>query len=218
MKDFYARKTDSNNAAAKHDLKKDRCRPWGVVEEIYRIPAKMKAHKSSRHASSIFRVYLRGDGTFPNNPECPLLIYKDAFRGTPEEASSLLSLNGWTLPWAWGVFKYHHYHSTAWEVLLCIKGTADIQFGGPSGPTCTVGVGDLILIPPGVAHKQVKEEGNFTLLGSYPKEQNGDGVDTLRGKPTKEQQNNIFECPIPVADPLFGLDVTPYGRSLEVLF
>lgn len=67
-----------------------------------------------------------------------------------------------------GVFEYHHYHSTAWEALLCIQGEARVQFGGPNGPILTISAGDLAIVPAGVVHKQVEARGGFTLLGSYP--------------------------------------------------
>merc|ERR1712232_478484 len=115
----------------------------------------------------VLRAYLSGDGTFPNNDDFPLIVYQGACAnyGRQRGAQTLVK-NGWTRPWAWGGFPYHHYHSTAWEALMCVAGTAQIQFGGPNGPTLDANVGDLILIPPGIAHKQVEATSNFTLLGS----------------------------------------------------
>ncbi len=90
-------------------------------------------------------------------------------------------------PWVWGIFPYHHYHTTAWEALFCVKGSAQIQasnplciilelsfdfltskVGGSSGPVLKVQKGDVLLVPPGVAHKQLDAINDFTLLGSYP--------------------------------------------------
>lgn len=101
-------------------------RAWSSVETVLASPF------------SALRVWLKSDGTFPNNDAHPLLIYQRVLAGTEASQSrgaALLTENGWTSPWAWGVFPYHHYHSTAWEALLCVQGEADIQFGGPTGPT-----------------------------------------------------------------------------------
>ncbi len=43
-----------------------------------------------------------------------------------------------------------------------------LKAGGPRGPTLEIEVGDTMLIPPGVAHKQLKASADFALLGSYP--------------------------------------------------
>ena len=169
---------------------------------------------------SVVRVWLRSDGIFPNNDNFPLLVFVNAMDDPRRErllsAEQLLVANGWTDPWAWGVFSYHHYHSRAWEALLCVQGGADIQFGGPTGPTLSTSVGDLILIPPGVAHKQLKSHGSFTLLGSYPAET--PSADTVRGAPTAAQQENIDRCPLPTKCPVFGNKQMPWGRHFAPLF
>lgn len=160
----------------------------------------------------VLRAYFKDDGTFPNNPSHPLLIYKNVWDGSTNGVD-LFIRNGWTQPWAWGIFEFHHYHSTAWEALLCIKGEACIQFGGPLGPKLQASKGDLILIPPGVAHRQITARGGFTLLGSYPNET--PHADTVKGKPTPHERANIASCPVPTSDPIFGASA-PWG-SLRML-
>ena len=118
--------------------------------------------------------------------------------------------NDWTTPWIWGIFPYHHYHTTAWELLVCIDGQADIQFGGSDeniSKTVRVEQGGINLIPPGVAHKQRSTFGtNFLLLGSYPTQ--SPNADTVRGgngkPPTQQQKKNILECYIPDSEPITG--------------
>ena len=165
---------------------------------------------------SFSRVYLESDGTFPNNPRFPVVVYRDVFcEARDGDGAELLVRNGWTRPWAWGVFTYHHYHSTAWEALLCVRGSADVQFGGPSGPVLQPAKGDLVLVPPGVAHKQLADRDGFTLLGAYPSH---DGcrtpsADTVRGAPTAAQARNIAACATPVLDPRWG-GSTPWEGGL----
>uniref|UniRef100_A0A7S4NFK5 Cupin type-2 domain-containing protein n=1 Tax=Odontella aurita TaxID=265563 RepID=A0A7S4NFK5_9STRA len=154
------------------------------------------------------RLFVDDDGIFPNNPQFPLLLYKSAFSGSSSDGEHLITSGvKWTPPWAWGVFPYHHYHTTAWELLLCVRGSADVQIGGENGPTVNISRGDLALIPPGVAHKEMSSEGGFTLLGSYPTERWTGSIDTVTGQPTEEQRRNIADCYVPPKDPLFGLEI-----------
>jgi uncharacterized protein YjlB len=105
------------------------------------------------------------------------------------------------------IYTYHHYHSTAWELLLCVRGKASVQLGGNTGPTVTVEKGDFVLIPPGIAHKQLNDDtGGFTLLGSYPTQGFDGSIDTLTGPPTNEERDNIASCHVPGQD-IFGLDI-----------
>ena len=110
--------------------------------------------------------------------------------------------------WVNGIYPFHHYHSNAWELLLCVKGEALVQLGGPTGPRVDIRKGDLVLIPPGFAHKQLQARGGFTLLGSYP---TVDGrsipVDTLKGKPSSEEREKILHCKTPEEDPIVGLSI-----------
>ena len=181
-------------------------RKWGIIEPVSAVDV------SPDSKAKCFRVFLRDDGEFPNNSEHPVIIAQSAFDGILEEGKNLITQhNMWTSPWVWGIFSYHHYHSTAWELLLCVQGEATIQLGGPSGPTVVVKQGDLVLVPPGVAHKQLADEGGFSLLGSYPKSGcSGSTVDTLRGAPTDQQRANIIACQAPTTEPVLGLDLSQF--------
>ena len=164
-------------------------RAWGVVEQV-----------QTNQPFQILRLFMRGDGVFPNNSDHPVLIFKSALSLSQKESDRAITKSGWTSPWAWGIFDYHHYHSTAWELLACVRGQARVQLGGDTGPTVEVGKGDILLIPPGVAHKQLQAKGGFTLLGSYPP---GSGhVDTLRGAPSLEEERNICKVEKPEEEPL----------------
>ena len=167
-------------------------------------------------STTVERIFLEGDGTFPNNAAWPVLLYRQVFDEARDgDGAELLMANGWSRPWAWGVFSYHHYHSTAWEALLCVSGAADVQFGGPRGPVLTPAKGDLVLIPPGVAHKQGRSEGGFLLLGSYPTHEgcSTPDADTVRGAPTPQQAASIRACPPPLLCPRWGA-WTPWDGGL----
>ena len=157
---------------------------------------------------SVQRVYLVDDGTFPNNDQYPTLLLKSVFDGTQAEGVRRITNDGkWTPPWAWGIFEYHHYHSRAWELLLCVRGEASVQLGGSTGPTVSISRGDSVLIPPGVAHKQLNANGGFTLLGAYPTQDFDGSIDTLTGLPTSEQRDRIKACFVPLTEPITGLNV-----------
>src|SRR5215510_9095230 len=81
---------------------------------------------------------LKDDGLIPNS-RLPLLVYESALKlpaRDPEEIiQELVAANGWGGGWVNGIYSFHHYHSTAHEVLGCFGGSATVQFGGPSGIT-----------------------------------------------------------------------------------
>src|SRR5579871_4522989 len=98
------------------------------------------------------------DGDVPNNP-LPLIVYKravDVTRGDPAVAfEDLFEANGWGGGWRNGIYPFHHYHSTAHEVLGIARGEAVVRFGGEYGETLHVKAGDAVLIPAGVGHKRL---------------------------------------------------------------
>ena len=73
--------------------------------------------------------------------------------------------------------------------------------------------GDVLLVPPGVAHKQISEEGRFSLLGSYPTHRFDGSIDTCRGEPTNEERRRIHECYVPKKDPIFNLNISKLCSS-----
>ena len=156
------------------------------------------------------RTYLLpDDGIFPNNAELPLLVYS-AVSGShtndlPAVLETQFSRHGWPAAWRGGIFGVHHYHSTAHEVLGIYAGEAEIQFGGETGPVLTVGRGDVVVIPAGVAHKSCRASGDFATVGAYPA---GQHPDACYGKPGERPgaDNNIASVALPAADPVRGDD------------
>jgi uncharacterized protein YjlB len=153
---------------------------------------------------------IKDDGTFPNNDTYPLLVYRAACSAPgPEELArafeAAFAANDWPPAWRNGVFDYHHYHSTAHEVLGCYSGSADVQFGGPAGPVLTLSAGDAVLITAGIAHKRIRASRNFALVGAYPA---GLDWDMNYGRPGERDRAlaNIRRVPVPDADPVYGTD------------
>lgn len=158
---------------------------------------------------SITSRLLKDDGAIPNNEKLPLLIYHDALE-LPEvdpasSIESLLADNGWTNGWRNGIYSYHHYHSTAHEVLVVYAGCAKVKLGGENGVTADIAAGDVLVLPAGVGHKNLGASDDFAVFGAYPK---GQDYDLLYGKPGERPQadNNIARVPLPELDPVFGKD------------
>lgn len=150
---------------------------------------------------------LTDDDVFPNNAQLPLIVYRGAVTlPDPDPAvgfEALFEANHWPPSWRYGVFGYHHYHSTAHEVLGIFRGHAKVQFGGEQGVVLSVAKGDVVVIPAGVAHKNLASSRDFCAVGAYPA---GQRPDRCSGKPGERPQAdaNIAQVPLPQADPVYG--------------
>jgi uncharacterized protein YjlB len=76
-------------------------------------------------------------------------------------------------------------------------------WGGKSGIKVDVSTGDVIIIPAGVAHKNLGSSREFGVVGAYP---NGSSYDLKTGKQGErpEADRDISEVPVPSTDPLQG--------------
>ncbi len=150
--------------------------------------------------------YFEDDGIFPNS-KYPVLLYKQVFSETGEAAAEWLEKtfknNNWYNGWRDGVYSYHHYHSNTQEVLGVYAGRASILLGGDKGELVGVASGDVVIIPPGVAHKCISKSDDFMVVGAYP---NGKNPDLNRGEENERPQadKKIANVPIPDTDPLLG--------------
>jgi len=151
--------------------------------------------------------HLTDDGVFPNNPNLPLLVYPQAVAITglkPAVAfETRFGSNRWGDSWRNGIYDYHHYHSTAHEVLGVFSGSARVACGGDGGVVLEVHAGDVVVIPAGVAHKNLGSSGDFGVVGAYPE---GQDWDMNTGKPGERPKADraIATVPLPHADPVFG--------------
>ena len=147
------------------------------------------------------------DGTFPNNGRLPLLIYQEAIelpaRDPARVVEELFESHLWGGSWRNGIFGYHHYHSTAHEVLGVYRGKARVQLGGPTGSIYRVKKGDVIVIPAGVAHKNMGASLNFGVVGAYPVGQNWD-MNYGKARERPQVDRNIARVALPEQDPVFG--------------
>lgn len=148
------------------------------------------------------------DGLIPNNRKLPLVLYRRALalerlNSEPERAfEALFRSNGWRGVWIDGIYDYHHYHSTAHEVLGMAKGHAYVQFGGPQGIAAELKAGDAVVIPAGVGHCLI-EGRDFVAVGAYPEGQDWDLCQATEADRAKALEN-IPWVPLPKLDPVFG--------------
>jgi len=145
------------------------------------------------------------DGSFPNS-RFPLLLYREALPPeavSPEAMEAMFAVCGWPPAWRSSVFTYHHYHSTAHEVLGVASGSARLMLGGPKGREFDVRAGDVIVIPAGVGHRRLSSSPGFLVVGGYPP---GQTWDLLRGEPGERPRadENIAAVPLPGTDPVTG--------------
>ena len=151
---------------------------------------------------------LADDGKIPNS-RLPLLIYRRAFEVSRRDPAAVIERTfaeqSWDGTWRNGIYSYHHYHSTAHEVLGCYRGSAKVQFGGESGIVEELSAGDVVIIPAGVGHKNLGASVDFAVVGAYPR---GQDYDMNYGKPSERPRadENIAREPLPQTDPIFGED------------
>ena len=155
------------------------------------------------------------DGRFPNNDSLSLILMQQVFDpATKNLVGSIEETfygNAWEGSWRNGIFTFHHYHSTAHEVLGLYAGQVEAQFGGSDGQAVTAKAGDVIIIPAGVSHKNLDQSPDFRCVGAYPAGQSPDMQYGKSGeRPLADQ--NIRSVPLPKTDPVFGEN----GPLLEI--
>ena len=108
----------------------------------------------------------------PNNDMLPFILYKAAVQFGEREPEGVFEDVFWGNAWADGfrdgTFPFHHYHSAAHEVVGIARGTAVLQFGGPTGPVVEVKAGDAAVIPAGVVHRRIDDAPGFSVVGAHP--------------------------------------------------
>jgi uncharacterized protein YjlB len=155
--------------------------------------------------SAAAALWFAADGWVPNNPRLPLLFYRGGVKPDRRDPAAAFEdtfrRNGWSPEWRNGVYGFHHYHSTAHEILGFAAGTARLLLGGPNGLEVTVSPGDCALLPAGTGHCRLEASPDFLVVGGYPPNQ---AWDLRRGAISEAAQREMAKVPFPDSDPVMG--------------
>ncbi|WP_100013331.1 cupin domain-containing protein [Lentibacillus sediminis] len=152
--------------------------------------------------ANVKKVWFESDGSIPNHPTFPVLIYPEAFTEL-NEIEDAFNRHGWTGSWIGGVFDFHHYHSNSHEVLGVVSGEARVMLGGEQGQTFQVKAGDVVLLPAGTGHKKLEASNDFQVCGAYPE---GQSPNLKKGDPAEHDASllEIRSLKRPESDPVYG--------------
>jgi uncharacterized protein YjlB len=146
-------------------------------------------------------------GAIPNNPDLPVIHYRAAIElsgDAPAAIEAVFAKNRWKPDWRDSIYDYHHYHSTAHEVLGVAAGYARVRLGGISGDDVELGPGDVVVLPAGTGHKLIAASEDFLVVGAYPNGQEWDVIRADEPQKKAEALKTIANLAPPSADPVYG--------------
>ena len=148
------------------------------------------------------------DGSIPNNPTLPFLIYRGAIdlKGNPDPETVVertFAANRWGEMWRNGVYPYVHYHSMIHEAMGIARGRAEVRFGGNGGREIDIFAGDVCVLPAGTGHQGLWASPDLMVIGAYPP---SGKYDLCRGSKADHARAiaAIAAVPLPATDPVFG--------------
>ena len=114
------------------------------------------------------------DGSIPNNPRLPFLVYRGAIdlKGSPDpeelvERTFAAQRLGRDVAHN-GIYPYVHYHSMIHEALGIARGRAKVRFGGSNGREIELAAGDVCVLPAGTGHQGLWASPDLVVIGAYP--------------------------------------------------
>lgn len=151
-------------------------------------------------------LFFEDDGAMPNS-SFPVLVYEIPLNSDLDTAAAfeqLFASNDWSPLWRDSVFNYHHYHSTAHEVLGVASGYATLRLGGENGDDIQVKAGDVLVLPAGTGHCRRDQSADFLVVGAYPKGQEDYDIQCVDPAVHDQSVARIANVPKPDSDPVTG--------------
>lgn len=153
--------------------------------------------------------HFEDDGTTPNNPVLPLLLYRgavalpDAF-DPASVFEQLFAANGWRGSWRDGIYGFLHFHTRTHEVLGIARGRAWVKFGGAKGREVILKAGDVVVLPAGTGHKRLAKSRDLLVVGAYP--ESGGKYDEPRPSQVDHATAvaSVAAARLPDKDPVYG--------------
>ncbi|WP_213805045.1 cupin domain-containing protein [Granulicella sp. dw_53] len=150
------------------------------------------------------QLHLKPNGWVPNNT-LPVLIYRSAVPATSHDPASemerLFTAHQWPPQWRNGIYTFHHFHSTAHEVLGIAAGQVNVVLGGEGGSSVVAKAGDILVLPAGTGHCRISASDDLLVIGAYPEDEHWD---ICRTALTPEALERMKHVRYPASDPVTG--------------
>jgi uncharacterized protein YjlB len=177
-----------------------------VLGRLYPNSLATLTWECSRGAMAQPETYTFDDAGGIPNSRLPVLVYHEVDAAHDAgDCEVLFGRNGWFGGWVDGIFPFHHFHSTAHEVLGIVAGSVTVILGGPTGRRFQAHTGDVLVLPAGTGHCNAGASDDLLVVGAYP---NGMRWDLRRGDVAERDEvlANVAAVPVPAADPVRGPD------------
>lgn len=155
------------------------------------------------------RFLFKDDGSVPNNPTLPVLVYRNAvdLKGSirPEQVvEQSFVAHGWGHNmWRNGIYPYVHYHSMIHEALAIARGRVRLRIGGDRGEELDLATGDVVVLPAGTGHQSLWDGPDLSVVGAYPPQGTYNLCRGSKAEHAKALQT-IPLVPLPETDPVHG--------------